>query len=62
MKEKKLTHHEIIACIAAQTESVIIQVNKESKLRMNPNLRSLIYIYIHISHLLIRLNSLINVL
>ena len=40
MKEKKLTHHEIIACIAAQTESVIIQVNKESKLRMNPNLRS----------------------
>ena len=35
---KKLTHHKIIDCIAEQTASVIIQVSKESKLRIHPNL------------------------
>ena len=39
MTEKKLTHHEITDCIAEQTASVIIQVSKESKLRIHPNLR-----------------------
>ena len=39
MKEKKLTHHEIIDRIAEQTALVIIQVSKESKLRIHPNLR-----------------------
>ena len=36
---KKLTHHEIIDCIARQTTLVIIQVNKEPKLRIYPNLQ-----------------------
>ena len=39
MKEKKLTHHEIIDRIAEQTALVIIQVSKESKLRIHQNLR-----------------------
>ena len=39
MKEKKLTHHEIIDRIAEQTASLIIQVSKESKLRIHRNLR-----------------------
>ena len=38
-ERKKLTHHEIIDCIAEQTASVTIQVSKESKLRIHPNLR-----------------------
>ena len=38
-ERKKLTHHEIIDCIAEQTSSVIIQVSKESKLRIHRNLR-----------------------
>ena len=38
-ERKKLTHHEIIDRIAEQTASVIIQVSKESKLRIHPNLR-----------------------
>ena len=38
-KRKKLTHHEIIDRIADQTASVIIQVSKELKLRIRPNLR-----------------------
>ena len=36
---KKLTHHEIIDRIAEQTASVIVQVRKESKLSIHPNLR-----------------------
>ena len=36
---KKLAHHEIIDSIAEQTASVIIQVSKESKLRIHSNLR-----------------------
>ena len=40
-ERKKLTHHEITDHIAQQTESVIIQVGKESKLRIHPNLRRL---------------------
>ena len=39
MKEKKLTHYEIIDRIADQTASVIIQVSKELKLRISSNLR-----------------------
>ena len=39
MTEKKLTHHEIIDRTAEKTPSVIIQVSKESKLRIHPNLR-----------------------
>ena len=39
MKEKKLTHHEIIDRIAEQTVSMLIQVRTESKLRIHPNLR-----------------------
>ena len=38
-ERKKLTNHEIIDCIAEQTSSVIIQVSKESKLRIHRNLR-----------------------
>ena len=38
-ERKKLLHHEIFDHIAEQTASVIIQVNKESKLRIHPNLR-----------------------
>ena len=38
-ERKKLAHHEIIDCIAEQTESVITQVCKESKLWIHPNLR-----------------------
>ena len=38
-ERKKLTHHEIIDCIARQTTLVIIQVNKEPKLRIYPNLQ-----------------------
>ena len=37
-ERKKLTHHEIIDRIAEQTASVIIQVSKESKFRIHPNL------------------------
>ena len=33
-KRRKLTHLEIIDCIAEQTASVIIQMRKESKLRI----------------------------
>ena len=36
-ERKKLTHHEIIDRIAEQTASVIIQVSKESKLRIHSN-------------------------
>ena len=39
MTEKKLTHHEITDRTAEKTPSVIIQVSKESKLRIHPNLR-----------------------
>ena len=38
-ERKKLTPHEIIDCSADQTTSVIIQVSKELKLRIRPNLR-----------------------
>ena len=38
-ERKKLTHHEIIDRIAEQTASVIIQVSKESKSSIHPNLR-----------------------
>ena len=38
-ERKKLTHHEIIDRIAEQTALVIIQVSKESKLIIHPNLR-----------------------
>ena len=38
-ERKKLTNHEIIDCISEQAASVIIQVSKESKLRIHPNLR-----------------------
>ena len=38
-ERKILTHQEIIDRTAEQTESVIIQVSKESKLRIYPNLR-----------------------
>ena len=38
-ERKKLTHHEIIDRIAEQTAAVIVQVSKESKLRIHPNLR-----------------------
>ena len=37
--KKKLTYYEIIDCIAEQTVSMIIQMSKESKLRIHPNLR-----------------------
>ena len=53
-ERKKLTHHEIIYRIAEETASVIIQVSKESKSRIKNGG--------HVSHLLIHLNSLINVL
>ena len=55
-ERKKLTHHEIIDRIAEKTVSVIIQVSKESKLRIHLNLNSFKF------HLNIHLNSLINVL
>ena len=45
-KRKKLTHHEIIDCIAEQTGSVIIQMSKESKLRIYPNLRRPRFLFI----------------
>ena len=51
---KKLTHHKIIDRIAEETASAIIQVSKESKSRIKNGG--------HVSHLLIHLNSLINVL
>ena len=38
-ERKKLIHHDIIDRIAEQTASVIIQVSKESKLRIHPNLQ-----------------------
>ena len=38
-ERKKLTRHEIIDCTAEQTESVITQVSKKSKLCINENLR-----------------------
>ena len=38
-ERKKLTHHKIIDGIVEQTASVTIQVSKESKLRIHPNLR-----------------------
>ena len=38
-KRKKRTHPEIINCIAEQTTLVIIQVSKELKLRIHPNLQ-----------------------
>ena len=38
-KRKKIIHHEIIDRIAEQTATAIIQVSKESKLRIHPNLR-----------------------
>ena len=38
-EKKKKTHDEIIDHNADQTASVIIQVNKESKFRIHPNLR-----------------------
>ena len=37
-ERKKLIHHDIIDRIAEQTASVIIQVSKESKLRIHRNL------------------------
>ena len=37
-ERKKLTHHEIIDRIAEQISSVIIEVSKESKLRIHSNL------------------------
>ena len=46
-ERKKLTHHEIINCIAEQAESVIIQVGKESKLRIHLNLRRLHFSFIY---------------
>ena len=53
-ERKKLTHHEIIDCIAEQTASVIIQASKESKfIRTDGG---------HVSHLLIHSNLVINVL
>ena len=53
-ERKKLTHHEIIDCIAEQTASVIIQASKESKfIRTDGS---------HVSHLLIYSNLVINVL
>ena len=39
-EREKSTHHDIIVCVAEETASVIIQVSKESKLRIHPNLRS----------------------
>ena len=38
-ERETLTHREIIDRIAEQTASVIIQVSKESKLRIHPNLQ-----------------------
>ena len=38
-ERKRLTHHEIIDRIAEQTALVMIQVSKESKLRLHPNLQ-----------------------
>ena len=38
-ERKRLTHHEIIDRIAEQISSVMIQVSKESKLRIHPNLQ-----------------------
>ena len=55
-ERKKLTHHEIIDRIAEKSVSVIIQVSKESKLRIHLNLNSFKF------HLNIHLNSLVNVL
>ena len=37
-ERKKLTHREINDRIAKQTTSVMIQVSKDSKLRIHPNL------------------------
>ena len=39
-ERKRLTHYEIIDRTAEQTASVIIQVSKESKLKIHPNLRT----------------------
>ena len=38
-ERKKLTNHELIDRIAKQTASVIIQISKESKLKIHLNLR-----------------------
>ena len=38
-ESKKLTHHKVIDRIAKQSASVIIQVSKESKLRIHLNLK-----------------------
>ena len=56
-ERKKLSHNEIINCISEQTPLMIIQVKKESKLGIHQN-----FYGGHVSHLLIHLNSLINVL
>ena len=45
-KRKKLTHHEIIDRIAEQTASATIQMSKESKLRIHPNLRRPCFLFI----------------
>ena len=54
-ERKRLTHYEIIDRTAEQTASVIIQVSKESKLKIHPNLRTPRSSFTY-------LNSLINVL
>ena len=55
-ERKKLAHHEIIDPIAEQTASMIIQVSKESKLRIRRNLWKPRFSFTYSS------NSLINVL
>ena len=55
-KRKKLTHHEIIDRIAEKTASKIIQVSKDQNWGFIGTYGG------HVSHLLIHLNSLINVL
>ena len=40
-ERKKLIHREVIDRIAKQNATVIIQMSKESKLRIQPNLRTL---------------------
>ena len=54
-ERKKVTHREMIDRIAEQSESVIFQVCKESKLWIHPNLRRPRFSFTY-------LNSLINVL
>ena len=54
-ERKRLTHYEIIDRTAEQTASVIIQVSKESRLKIHPNLRMPRFSFTY-------LNSLINVL